>query len=145
MYEQNEVSMLRRILWYALWTIVLIAAIWILVWLIFFRNSNPKNTSKTPTSQSTSSTSSDNKSSHSGAAKSSPSSSNSGRSSTSAGNTAQNGSSPTGSSNAPQPPAASPSQLTNTGPGDVIVPALVATVIGSTVAYTTVRRKLLHS
>jgi cytoskeletal protein RodZ len=130
MYEQNEVPVFRRILWIVLWFVVIVAVIWVLVWLIFFRHSSPKATkSHTPqTSQ------------NQPAAPSSP------KTATGSG-TAPTGSSPapTAGQGNPSPSStgtAAPSQLANTGAGDVIVPFVVASAAGSALYYVRLRKKL---
>jgi cytoskeletal protein RodZ len=126
MYE-DEVPVFRRILWFALWFIVIVAVLWFLVWLIFFRETTPKHNTSTNKSGS-----------HSQSASNQPPQSNPGSQSNTSGN-ASNGSNKSGSSSA----TSTPDHLANTGAGDVFIPFGVATVAGTVIYYVRLRRKLL--
>lgn len=123
MYEQQEVPVLRRILWIVLWFVVALAIIWVLVWFLFFRHHaskpiaphKPQDQSIQPHNQSTAPT------------KKTP---------------APTTSAPS-APNASTTPAASPSQLANTGAGNVLVPFAVASVGGTAFYYIRTRRKLV--
>jgi cytoskeletal protein RodZ len=125
MYEQNQIPVFRRILWIVLWFIVAIAIIWALAWLVFFRHpTKVAAPSSRHTSQGKSPVTKPNTKA--------PSSS------------AQNG--PTMSPATPTPtsaPAQSPDQLVNTGAGNVLVPFVVTSVVGSTFYYIRTRKRLL--
>jgi cytoskeletal protein RodZ len=120
MYEQNDVPVFRHILWLALWFVVIVAVLWTLVWLIFFRGSDSTSV-KAPKHPATSQP----------ATVPTPSST---------GITTTPNATPT---TAPTV-ATTPTQLVNTGAGDVFVPFAVATVVGSTFYYIRTRRKLLQ-
>ena len=135
MYDQDEAPTFRRGLWVILWFVVIIAVLWTLIWLIFFRHSSPK----TPTLQGSNTNqnqSSDNKSN-----------SNSGSSKSSDKNGANNGGD--GGNTAPSAPSntsgSSANQLANTGAGDVVVPFVVASVAGTAIYYVRLRRKALSN
>jgi len=135
MYDQDEAPTFRRGLWVILWFVVIIAVLWTLIWLIFFRHSSPK----TPTLQGSNTNqnqSSDNKSN-----------SNSGSSKSSDKNGANNGGG--GGNTAPSAPSntsgSSANQLANTGAGDVVVPFVVASVAGTAIYYVRLRRKALSN
>lgn len=115
MYDQDTVPVFRRGLWMVLGLIVIVAVLWAVAWLIFFRHPSPKtstlhgaNTSQNQSGNNQSSNSSTN-------------------SSTNASNTA----------------ATNSDQLANTGAGNVLVPFGVASVVGGTLYYVRLRRKLL--
>lgn len=141
MYEQPQVPLLRRVLWIVLWLIVIAAVIWVLVWLIFFRQSN-SGTLKPATKQSQ----------QSQAVQKSPSTSNPRTATNSTKDNTPTSSSSTPSTNASQSGQSSPapratgssssSQLANTGPGDVILPAMVATILGGVSYHAWQRRKV---
>lgn len=127
MYEQNEVPVFRRFLWIALCFIAAIVVTWVLVWLIFFRSSTPKpaNTTVKPrSSQSTKTPSSPSNSSPSNTSDSNPSQ---------PGTVAAPGASST----------TTPTELVNTGAGDLVVPFVGATIIGGGLYYLRLRRKVL--
>jgi cytoskeletal protein RodZ len=126
MYDQNEPSVLRRILWYVMWLIVLAAIVWLVVWAIFFRDNHKSTPPRTTTTsqQSRSSSSDKTGSPHKGG----PSSS-----STNSGVTPSNNSSV---------PSGTPETLVNTGPGDILLVAVVVGIAGSTVHYLYQRRAL---
>lgn len=123
MYE-DEVPVFRRILWYALWFIVIVAVLWFLVWLIFFRESTPKKSSSNKSGQNQS------------ASNQSPQHNN---------GSTSNKPSNNGSSNANNghQTTTAPDHLANTGAGDVFVPFIVATAAGTAIYYVRLRRKLL--
>jgi len=124
MYE-DDVPVFRRILWIALWFVVVVAVLWVLVWLIFFRHSTPKvSTSHKSGNQHSSQSNQPPKAASSGGSSSS----------TGSGNTETNGSSST---------TAQPDELANTGAGDVLVPFVVAGMTGSVLYYVRLRKKLL--
>lgn len=126
MYE-DEVPVFRRILWFALWFIVIVAVLWFLVWLIFFRESSPKhNTSTNKSGNHNQSASNQPPQSNSGSKPSTPANG------ANSGNTSSSGSSST-----------APDHLANTGAGDVFIPFGVATVAGTAIYYVRLRRKLL--
>lgn len=132
MYEQNEVPVFRRILWLALWFIVIVAVVWLLVWFIFFRNTSPKTTS-THHGSSTSQSSAPQKSSKSDSTSSS----------NSAQNTGSNAAANTGSTpGASAPTATQPTELANTGAGDLVWPFAVASLVGSTIYYVRATKRL---
>lgn len=124
MYEQNDVPVFRRILWLALWFVVILVVLWVAVWLIFFRHADTK---KVATPHKTTTTTQQQKSSGTVATPDSADSS------TSSGNPSSGATVPT----------ASPAELANTGPGDVVTPVAVAAVAGSALYYIRTRKKLL--
>jgi len=124
MYE-DDVPVFRRILWFALWFIVIVAVLWFLAWLIFFRETAPKKSSSNNSGQNHSA------SNQSPQQKSGPQSNGSSSNSGSSGGT-NNKSADT-----------APNQLANTGAGDVFVPFAVATVAGTAIYYVRLRRKLV--
>ncbi len=123
MYE-DEVPVFRRILWFALWFIVIVAVLWFLVWLIFFRETTPKHSSSTKSGSQSQSTSSQPPQHGSGAQPS--------------GSSGSSGSSSTGSGS-----GSTPNTLANTGAGDIFVPFGVAAVVGTVAYHVRLRRKLL--
>lgn len=126
MYEQNEPSVLRRILWYVLWLIVLAVIVWLVLWAIFFRDNRKSTPPRTTTiSQQPRSSSSDKAGSSS---KAGPSSSGT-----------NSGVVP---SNNPNAPSGTPETLVNTGPGDVLPVAVVVGIAGGAVHYLYQRRTL---
>ena len=129
MYEQNEVSIVRRVLWLILWFILIVAVLWVAIWFVFFRNDS-KKTNKTPTSPNQSQS------------KQTPSGNSTPAATT---NTNDKGTRPTNAA-APSTPTQSstttqPTQLANTGAGDVLAPAATAMIIGSSLYYIRLRRK----
>ena len=133
MYEQNEVPLLRRILWIILWFVVVVAVIWVLVWLIFFRHSSPVPTphkAKTHQSQSATPPPRNNPGNSTGSSNSATPTSNSGSSS------------PSGAPSATS--TTTPSQLANTGAGNIVIPFVIAGTVG-TVAYQVRLRKKLQA
>lgn len=156
MYEDSERSVFQRILWIALWLIVIIAIAWAVVWVVFFKNKpvttnngtlksqNPKTSVINPGSSAGKAPSPTSKPSTSTSNSTAPNSS----SSAGADNGFSNGpSASTNSGSAPAPaassmPAPQPSALANTGAGDVLIPFAVATMVGSTIYYVRLRKKL---
>jgi len=141
MYEQDATPGFRRTAWVVLWFIVVVAVLWALIWLVFFRHTSPKVSTLhgSNTGQSQSSGSSNNKNNNGtggsagSTAQNSNSSSQNSNSSSSSSSTTANNSATTG-----------PTQLANTGAGNVLVPFAVAGVTGSTLYYVRLRRKLLR-
>jgi LPXTG-motif cell wall-anchored protein len=113
LYEQDEVSGLRRGLGITALFVVTVVVLWTLVWLVFYRNSSPKVATKH-----SSGTTQSQKSSDAQSASGTP-----GTSNTSGGTT--------------------PTQLANTGAGNIMVPFAVASMVGSALYYVRLRRKLL--
>lgn len=130
MYEQNEVPMFRRILWIVLWFIVAVAVIWVLIWFIFFRDSSPKVVKK-PSTATQKSQSTQKKPTKTGTTPAPSTSTDTGSIGTNQNNATTN---PTGTT---------PSQLVNTGAGNIVVPFAVASVAGTTIYYVRLRRKLI--
>jgi cytoskeletal protein RodZ len=134
MYEDN-VPVFRRILWIALWFVVIIVVLWVLIWLIFFRH-HPAETPTGNNGHTTTQTNPTHQSAPATPTNTPPSSTGSSNPSSSA----------SGSTGSPAPatsaPATAPSQLANTGAGDVFIPFAVATLTGSTIYYVRLVRKL---
>jgi cytoskeletal protein RodZ len=145
MYEQNEVPVFRRIVWLVLWFVVIIAVIWLLVWFIFFRSPSSeksgtesnKNGSTSQGVQDTATNGSSSSSDTSGTTPGSSSSQSSGSSSSSS-----SSESPSTSTNSTATTGQQPNELVNTGAGDIIVPFVAATFIGSTLYYIRTAKKL---
>lgn len=126
MYDQNEPSVLRRILWYVMWLMVLAAIVWLVLWAIFFRDNHKSTPPRTTTtSQQSRSSSSDKKDSSNSDEPSSSGTSNG-----------------TVSSNNPSAPSGTTETLVNTGPGDILPVAIVVGIAGGTVHYVYRRRVL---
>lgn len=130
MYEENSTPTLRRILWLAVWFIVIAVVLWMVIWLVFFRHPQAKKpvAKPNPVAQ---------------PVQPSPAG-NAGSSAGSVGTTGGNGSSPAPVSPGATSPstAAQPTQLANTGAGDVLLPAVVATALGGAGYYIRIRKKL---
>lgn len=130
MYDQEEISPLRRILWVIVTFVIIFAVLWGIVWVLFLRHSTP--VAKQPEQNKNSST-------HSGS-KQQPSHSSS---------TADNGASNTGNSNSnnsgsPAPTTTTqPTELANTGAGDVVALFAGVTVVSGVAYQIRLRKKLL--
>ena len=129
MYEPQESSVFRRMLWYALWAVAVIAVLWLLVWVIFVRDTSPKKTSTNNKSPTSSSTSTNNKKTPPPPAKSPTTPSG-----------AQTSTPGDASGSTPSSPA-----LVNTGPGNVAALAAVAAAFGGVAYHLFIRRKVLRS
>jgi cytoskeletal protein RodZ len=137
MYEQAEprAVVVRRILWLALWFVVIVVVVWGLIWLVFLRGDKRDVAKKndTLTSHSQSNDKKDSKTEHSSgrqgvADDATGSSSTAGQQNTQAGTTATTN-------------AATPSHLANAGAGDVILPVVVASVAGTVLYHVRLRYK----
>lgn len=118
-YEQSQVSTLRRGLWVILWLVVIVAILWTLVWLVFLRHS-PKKVSTVQDSG----TSQDQSQTEKQTPKPSPAPS-----------------TPTTPGQSAAKPA--PGQLANTGAGNIVIPFAAASVAGGALYYIRLRRKVL--
>lgn len=116
MQTQDVTPVFRRRLWMVLWFMVIAVVLWALVWFIFFRQTSPKisNVRGSNTSQRQSSNSSSSSSSSQSSASSTPTAST----------------------------TTTPSNLANTGAGNVLIPFAVASVAGTVLYYVRLRRKL---
>lgn len=137
MYDTEE-PVLRRVLAIILWAVVIVAVVWAVIWFVFFRgHSQPANngglTHKGTTSQNNQNKSQGQKPQSPTQPSTSSGSSSSSQTANNAGSSLQSG----GSS-----AAQGPTQLANTGAGDIFAPFALATVAGSTVYYIRLRRKL---
>lgn len=129
MYDENNPPLARRILWLGLWFILIVAVAWTAVWLVFFHHSNTKKVTIQPPKATTGQqTATDNNVSNPGLSNF-PSSSSTTQSQ---------------SGNATQSPASTntPTQLANTGPGNLILPVTLAVVVGSGMQYVRIRKRL---
>jgi len=118
MFAQSDVPNFRHRLWLILWFIVIVAVLWALVWLLFFRGS-PSNVSTVNGS---------NKASQK----------------QSSGGSQSNGGSSNASTNSSSATAGStPSQLANTGAGNILIPFGTASAAGTVAYYIRLRRKVL--
>ena len=125
MYEESN-PFIRRIILLAIGAIVIIAVLWLLVWLIFFRHSNTAKVAPKTKPNSSQGQVSENH-------PSTPPSNNSSQNQAQA-NTQGTVSAPGTSS------TTTPKQLANTGPGNVFVPIVVATAVGTLVYQLRLRR-----
>ena len=134
MYEESETPDYRRLIVFGVAIVLIVAIVWLFVWLIFFRSSAKVATPHKPASSQSQSTKSGK--------------SNKQQTSQSSGGSGQGSSNAEGQINAPgqnattTPGGASSSQLANTGPGNVLVPVGAATVAGSALYYVRLRKKL---
>lgn len=144
MYEQDGVPVYRRGLWIVLGFIVAVAVLWLLVWLIFFRHSNPK-VSNLHGSNTNKQSQSHNNQPSSGSSSNKSGSGSGSQNTQQSGSGTNNGSSSSagGGSSTPSAPGSQPSQLANTGAGDVVVPFVVASAAGGALYYVRLRKKLL--
>lgn len=146
MYEQTEQPTGRRVLWIVLWFIIIAAVAWVFIWLIFFRGDNTEtNTDKLTSSAKNQSNGSSQKSKTSNTSDSSKSSSDSSKNNhdTNGGSADSSDAASSGSSQAAAGTAqTTPSQLANTGAGDVMLPVVAASVAGSALYYIRIRKKL---
>lgn len=120
MYDQDTVPTFRRGLWMVLGLIVVVAVLWTVVWLVFFRHPSPKV-----------STLHGNNASQNQSDNNQPQSSDTGSG---------------GSANSKPNPgaaAANTDQLANAGAGNVLIPFAVASVAGGVLYHIRLRRKLL--
>lgn len=141
---------LRRIILMAVWLIVVVAVLWVAIWLIFFRHPAAKKVTaplKQTTQQQKQATNSGNNS-PTPTSTTTPTSTNptaptaTTPSSNSATNTQGSSSAPTtGSSSATS--TTQSSKLANTGAGNMILPALAATVAGGAIYQVRLRKKLV--
>jgi len=130
MYEDNEQPVLRRALLAIVWLVIIVTIAWASIWLAFFRHDNSQTNQgglKHATTQHPQSPVTNNK-------KQGSSGSNTG--STSQGS---NSNPNTGNTSSQQPQT-----LANTGAGNVFVPFTVATIVGTTVYYIRLRKKLMQ-
>ena len=138
MYDTEE-PVLRRVLAIILWAVVIVAVVWAVIWFVFFRgHAQPSNTGglthKNTTSQ--------NKPQGQQPVQSNPNTSTS-PSTSSSSQTANNAGSSLGSNNnSSSSTTQTPTQLANTGAGNIFVPFTLAAVAGSAVYYIRLRRKL---
>lgn len=116
LYEQDEVSGFRRGLGITVLFVVTVVVLWTLVWFVFYRNSSPKVATKHSSGTAQSQKSSDTQS---------------------AGGTSGTTGTPSASG------GAAPTQLANTGAGNIMVPFAMASIAGSAFYYVRLRRKLL--
>jgi hypothetical protein len=130
MYEQPEprATVLRRVLWLVLWFIAILAIVWGLTWLIFLRNHSSKTAKDTPDTLKSRPHDSSNDTSKQGQ-------SNTGNKANGSTNTNGRQTTPTGSTS-------TPTQLANTGAGDVVLPVVVASFAGSALYYIRLHRKV---
>ncbi len=119
-YNQEDAATLRRGLSLVVGILLVVAAVWFLLWLAFFRDSKPK-TDETQQSNS-------NTSQHQ-----------SNGSNSSQNNTNKNSSGSDQSTSGTH--EATPDHLANTGAGSVVVPAAAAAVVGTTLYQLRLRRK----
>jgi len=142
MYDQNETQtpIFLRILWIALWAILIIVVAWVFIWLLFFRHQDTGkiSTDKNQTTQQTSTNGDASKNTKDTKDTQNTPSNNPGTNNTTSPQTSQNSS----SAAANDPAKATPTELANTGAGDVLMPFAVATVAGTTLYYIRLRRKL---
>lgn len=125
MYEQDEAPAYRRGLWMVLWFIVIVAVLWTLLWLIFFRHPSPKATTLHGSSTSQN---------HGGGQSASGSSSSPKKDSNSSSSSASGGTSNTS--------GATSDQLANVGAGNILVPFTMAGIAGTVLYHVRLRRKL---
>jgi cytoskeletal protein RodZ len=132
MYEQadSRAVIIRRIIWLALWLIVILAVVWALVWFVFIRGHSSTAAKKSGDTlkshvQNTTGTTKSSDDKHTG--------SDTGTSSQQ--QTADTGRSGS-STDTPQP-----TQLVNTGAGNVVVPVVVAMISGGVAYQVYLRRK----
>lgn len=128
MYEQKEMPVWRRVLWIVLGAVVVVAIVWALVWLIFIRDNSPKAPaihSKDHHQTQTSDTSKSGNATQNNSSSSKQSTQPSGT--------------PSQSSNSSTPPQT----LANTGPGNILAPVFITSVVGSTFYYIRLRRKIV--
>ena len=120
MYEQQEVSVIRRILWAAATFIIIFSVLWGIVWVLFLRHSTPASKPKTTSgsSQSHKQTPSDSK-----------------PSTTPPSNTSSDGASGGEGS--------TPSQLANTGAGDMTALFVGVTIVSGLAYQIRLRKKLV--
>jgi hypothetical protein len=151
MYEPtaDRASALRRIITVALILAVIVAVVWVSAWLLFFRDSQSSNKSSDKGLQTQQAP---HKSDRPSANTSTPNSGSSSPSNTQpSGGQASGG---TGAANTPAPPTAvggsgaaggdtsQPSQLADTGAGDVLLPVAAAAAAGTGLYYIRLHRKL---
>jgi cytoskeletal protein RodZ len=129
MYEDNEQPVLRRVLLIIVWLVIIITIAWAVIWIAFFRQDN-QTTSKNGVSHHTQSTS------NTGDSKTRTQSSSSGSSTGSSSQSTTK--TPSTDSTTPQPPQA----LANTGAGNVFIPFIAGSVVGTAAYYVYVRKKL---
>lgn len=134
MYEDNHPPLARRILWLGLWFILIVAVAWIAVWLVFFHHSGDtkKVTVQPPKATTGQQTPAGSNASTSGSSGSSSSPSSSSTAPSQSGNAIQS-----------PPSTTAPTQLANTGPGNLILPVTLAVVVGSGMQYIRIRKKLV--
>lgn len=127
MYDQDEISPLRRILWVIGTFIIIFSVLWGIVWLLFLRHSTP--VSKPEQSKNKSSTQSKQQKQSSGSS-----------SSSGGGNSSSTGSSSSsGAANTPT----QPTELANTGAGDVVSLFAGVTIVSGAAYQIRLRKKLL--
>jgi cytoskeletal protein RodZ len=133
MYDQPETQtpLFIRVLWIALWLILIVVVAWVFIWLLFFRHQDTGKISTTknqPTQQTTTNSGTSKKSKNTPPANT-----------PSATNTPQtNPTAPTGAAKTAQ----TPDELANAGAGNIIVPFVAASVVGSAAYYVRLRRKI---
>lgn len=133
MYEQNDAPMYRRLILIGVAAVVVIALIWVLVWLIFFRTTTKVAAPHRPaTTQSQSA-----KSGQSGK-NTAPKTSGSPQS-----NSGSEGQINAPGQSATTSPGSTSSQLANTGPGEIFLPVGAAAVAGTALYYVRLRKKLI--
>ncbi len=154
MYEQSEKpSVIGRVIWFVVSALIIVAIIWFFLWLLFWRQpdtgkigdaakdtgtSAVESTTGESTKDSSGTASTANGTSNSETGTSSASSSSDSTSETSDQTTSDSSSAEITSTNGDN------AALTNTGPGDMIVPTAIGAAIGGTVFYhVRQRRKLI--
>ncbi len=131
MYQPDQAHVLRRGLWILLWLVVIVVALWALVWLLFFHHPTPSATLHESNSKQT----------HSASNSPSSQSANGGAATTK--NDGQSPGSTVPDTNTSKV-APNSNQLANAGAGNVFVPFGVATLAGTAFYYVRLRRKAMQ-